>query len=333
MAMTGREISDKKIKNRCFIYLESLPSFVKGYYNYMSGKSESSKVQYLCNLKKFLEYIKGDENVKDMTLEEILSIKTSTLRNYFYGYLPEEQGISKMTCTVYYSALKCFYEYLMKDLNCLKSNPLDNVQRPVDDKDRQPVSLTKDQVEDLISCIENEPYKHKNVELYKAYCSRDKAMIYLGITTGMRVGTVSQLNIEDVDLENGVITVVTKGGKEQSFGICKAEKRFLEEWLSRRDKISRPNETALFVGQSGVRLEPGCINKIVHKYSGMIGKPISFHKLRSTCATLLYEKTRDVYQVSNMLGHRNVTTTQRYINRNSQTKINDASTMGDMFNI
>ena len=341
MTMTGRELTDQNWKRRTMNQLATLPQFVSDYYNYLSGKSEKTKLDYIRKVKNILEFLPNEADAQydpigeltDNTLYKFKDIPVRVLRKYFYSYLPEVKGASKSTCATYYSAIRSFFQFLIDDevVSGMNANPMNRVQRPVDDKEHQPFSLTKEEVHLIMTNIDNHEYKGRNRAFREAMRARDKVIIYLSLTTGMRVGTLTELNVDDVDYETQTITVVSKGGREEIFALTDKTMDHMVDWLDARCVMANAGEDALFVHQHGGRMSPNAVAGMLDKFSKGISRPISPHKLRSTCATTMYEKTHDIYAVSDYLGHKQVTTTQRYISKTADKHRKGANIVEDAF--
>ena len=155
--------------------------------------------------------------------------------------------------------------------------------------------------------INNNPY-HKNV-------NRDKLIFSLGVTTGLRVSAISQLNIEDIDLEHNKLQVIEKGDKYRVVEFGNNLNEQFRLYLKDRTKYYKDVDTnALFISQKKQRLSNNAIRELLAKYAdGVTDKHVSAHTLRRTSANLLYNKTGDIYLVGNHLGHADISTTKRYI--------------------
>lgn len=145
---------------------------------------------------------------------------------------------------------------------------------------------------------------------------RDVAILELLYATGIRVGELVGLDIDDVDRERNVVRVFGKGRKERTvpFGIPAA--RALGQWLllGRPVLAADTARAALFVGSRGARIDPRAVRTMVHQRIAEVpGAPdIGPHGLRHTAATHLLEGGADLRAVQEILGHASLTTTQLY---------------------
>jgi integrase/recombinase XerC len=145
---------------------------------------------------------------------------------------------------------------------------------------------------------------------------RDVAMLELLYATGIRVGELVGLDVDDVDHERGVVRVLGKGRKERMVPFGRPAARTLEQWLER----GRPGlyadgaGGALFLGVRGARIDPRAVRTLVHRrIADVPGAPdIGPHGLRHTAATHLLEGGADLRSVQELLGHASLATTQLY---------------------
>ncbi len=145
---------------------------------------------------------------------------------------------------------------------------------------------------------------------------RDAAVVELLYGTGMRVGELVGLDIDDVDLRGGVARVLGKGAKERTVPFGAPARRAVEAWLDRgRPRLVVDGSgAALFLGRRGRRVDPRQVRTMVHELLGHLeGAPdLGPHGLRHSAATHLLEGGADIRVVQEMLGHASLATTQLY---------------------
>jgi integrase/recombinase XerC len=145
---------------------------------------------------------------------------------------------------------------------------------------------------------------------------RDVAILELLYATGIRVGELCGLDVDDVDGERRVVRVLGKGRKERSVPFTLPAERALDEWLARgRPKLARAGSgAALFVGVRGGRVDQRAVRTLVHaRLAEVPGAPDPGpHGLRHTAATHLLEGGADLRTVQELLGHASLATTQIY---------------------
>jgi integrase/recombinase XerC len=145
---------------------------------------------------------------------------------------------------------------------------------------------------------------------------RDVAMLELLYATGMRVGELCGLDVDDIDRDRNVVRVFGKGRKERTvpFGLPAAAA--IDAWLVRgRGRLARPGSgAALFLGARGGRIDQRTVRTLVHRrIADVPGAPdLGPHGLRHTAATHLLEGGADLRSVQELLGHASLATTQRY---------------------
>jgi len=145
---------------------------------------------------------------------------------------------------------------------------------------------------------------------------RDAAILELLYATGIRVGELCGLDIDDLDRERNVVRVFGKGRKERMVPFGLPARRALELWLTSGRPVVRRDGAgaALFLGARGQRIDPRAVRRLVHeRIAGVEGAPdIGPHGLRHTAATHLLEGGADLRSVQELLGHSSLATTQIY---------------------
>jgi len=184
----------------------------------------------------------------------------------------------------------------------MNENPLVSLFSPKQEK-VLPNFLTQSEIERLI----------ESIPLDNPLGIRDRAIIEVLYSTGVRIGELVQLNLSDVK-GNRQILIRGKGNKERIVFLgdyaVKSLKRYLEEV---RPKLVRDiRETALFLSRFGTRLTCRSIERMMEKYGIQLGKDISPHTIRHSFATHLLENGADLRAVQELLGHSDLSTTQKY---------------------
>ena len=156
--------------------------------------------------------------------------------------------------------------------------------------------------------------KHLSNILHEYRALRNLALVDLLFATGMRVGEVSALNLEDFSVSESVFRVKGKGGRERlAFVVDEQTLRIQQEHLQLRSHLVSHSE-ALFLNASGKRLSTQGIANIIAQFRKAAGieRHITPHMLRHTVATLLLRNGVDIRVVQEFLGHASIATTQRY---------------------
>jgi len=139
---------------------------------------------------------------------------------------------------------------------------------------------------------------------------RDRAILELFFSTGLRVSELCALNRDSLDLTQGEFSIRGKGGKIRLVFISPAAKKALKNHLDHR----KDTEEALFTSQNNTRLTPRSIERLIHFYATKAGivKKVTPHTLRHSFATDLLRNGADLRSVQLLLGHSNISTTQIY---------------------
>ena len=260
------------------------------------GLAKNTLESYKLDLEGFMAYCRQKG-------EEELPISD---RNLILGYLLKlkQMGRSPATVSRRISALKTFYKYLINE-GIRDDDPTANLESPRPGQ-RLPRVLNPDEVDLLLS----QPRVGEPAGI------RDKAMLELIYATGIRVTEMVSLDLEHVNLEQGLVRCLGKGSRERIVPLGRVACKYVAEYLARgRAKLTRNRPcTALFVNQRGNRLSRQGFWKIIKKYGrqARIEKELMPHTLRHSFATHLLENGADLRSVQEMLGHADITTTQIY---------------------
>ena len=156
------------------------------------------------------------------------------------------------------------------------------------------------------------PYSETDIERLKEHCEniRDKAIIYLLMSTGCRVSEICNLDRDALDFNSKEITVLGKGNKERTVFLDDVTIMVMTRYLSQR----KDTESALFVGKRHNRLTPCGVRKMIQKVAQKAGVENAHpHKFRRTLATTLIDHGMDIQNVAQILGHERLDTTLKYI--------------------
>ena len=257
--------------------------------------SENTFQSYKRDILQYKTYI--EENDLDYTKVEDTDIK---------NYLKYLEGLNKKTTTIsrHLASIRLFYNFLLKNKKT-KIDPTLGIQSPKIEK-KAPSILTSEE----ITLFLEQP---KNVDLKG---TRDKAMLELAYATGMRVTEIISLNVEDVNVVEGVVKCKTRT-KTRTIPLGKISLQSLTEYLQKARKalIKDDNEKALFVNVNGTRLTRQGFWKIIkfYKEQANITTEITPHVLRHSFATHLLQNGADLKSIQAMLGHSDISSTQVYM--------------------
>jgi integrase/recombinase XerC len=198
------------------------------------------------------------------------------------------------------AAIRSFFKYLMRE-GKVRKNPAELVSTPKKDK-KVPYHLDIDEVTSLVTA----PAGADLLAL------RDRAILEALYSSGLRVSELTGLNVGGVDLEEGLVRVLGKGGKERIVPLGSHARSAISDYLLARK--NPPYDAPLLVNARGGRLTSRSVGRIVDKYILHIAamKKISPHTLRHTFATHLLEGGADLRSIQELLGHASLSTTQKY---------------------
>ncbi len=275
-------------------------------------------------LGEFLDYLRHERNSSAYTITAYrrdlgqffayLEERGLTLRQvdnlHIRGFLAflHERRLKKSTLARKLAAVRSFFRFGVKK-KWFAENPAKAVSTPKQEK-RVPSFLTEEEMSDLLEI----PRGTRPLDL------RDKAILELLYATGIRVGELVGINIEDFSLSERSVRVRGKGKKERivPFG-RKAEER-LREYLRVRAELlrSRIGERALFLNYQGGRISPRSIERIVDRSIRLtaVRRKISPHSLRHSFASHLLGRGADLRVIQELLGHESLATTQKYTHLN-----------------
>lgn len=199
------------------------------------------------------------------------------------------------------SHLRSFCNILAKK-KIISNNFFNDLSNPKIEK-KLPIVATIKEIDQLIDSI----------DLTKKYGIRDKSIIEIIYSTGMRVSELHKLNLGDIDLEMNQAIVFGKGNKYRSVIFGNSAKNLLKKYLLNRDKF-KINEKAFFLNNRGERLSIRTIQYIVKKYVSLssIDNKFHTHTLRHSFATHLLDGGADLRVVQELLGHSSAKTTEIY---------------------
>lgn len=219
------------------------------------------------------------------------------------GFIAEQinSGLNKTSAGRRLAAVRSFFRFLHRE-GYIKSNPAKVVSTPKKPK-MLPKFLT---VDDVFSLIE----KPQGIGFMVA---RDKAILELLYSSGIRVSELSGLDMGDIDLREGLVKVKGKGRKERIVPVGSKAIEAIRSYLVER-MLLKKKDKALFLNRNGSRITERSIRRIVVKYARMvlIDGRIGPHTLRHTFATHLLQAGADLRTIQELLGHSSLSTTQKY---------------------
>ena len=271
---------------------------IQAYENYLTkvkGASANTIASYMRDIRQFSQWLGDNSQVNVMDASQL------NIRD-FMEHLSAE-GRSAATISRSLASLKNFYLYLVSS-GFLEKSPVMDLHVDRGEK-KLPQILTGREIELLLAqpvCVDHKGY-------------RDKAMLEVMYATGMRVSELINLNVDDVNLDQGVIKCAG-AKKTRSIPLYPMALRALTIYLNdiRGAMVADPEESALFVNVGGARMSRQGFWKILKHYqeTARIEKEITPHMLRHSFAVHLLENGADVGSLQELMGHCDISSTQMY---------------------
>jgi integrase/recombinase XerC len=210
-------------------------------------------------------------------------------------------GLSPRSVQRRLSAVRGFFNYLLRE-RIVPSNPAMDIRAPKAAK-RLPGTLDVDQLNQLL-----------NIPPENALAVRDKAIMELFYSSGLRLDELVGLDLPQLDLADRTVRVLGKGRKTRIVPVGRKADAALRVWLRERVALAGTDETAVFVGKSGSRLKHRAIQLRIAYWARRKGLPshVHPHLFRHSFATHLLESSKDLRGVQELLGHADISTTQIY---------------------
>jgi integrase/recombinase XerC len=244
-------------------------------------------------------------------------------------------GLSPRSIQRRLSAVRSFYEFLLREGRDgaargpaaasarpgpgarIRVNPADDVRAPKVAR-RLPATLDPDQMARLLEIPPGD-----------ALTARDRAIMELLYSSGLRLSELVGLDTASLDLRDGTVRLLGKGGKARIVPVGRAAARALSAWLRERSSLARQGETALFIGRSGRRLGARAVQVRVAHWARRqgLGMHVHPHLFRHSFASHLLESSGELRGVQELLGHADISSTQIYTHLDFQhlARIYDAT--------
>jgi len=275
-------------------------------------------------VERYLEHLKLERRLSDHTarsyrrdlacladfcdkheISRFTELKSHQLRRF--AALSHAGGLAPRSIQRRLSGVRSFMKYLIRE-GVMKSNPGADVAAPQVGR-RLPGTLDADQMARLLQIEGSEPDT-----------VRDRAMLELFYSSGLRLAELTGLDLGDVDLADGTVRVTGKGNKTRVVPVGRFARESVTAWLAIRSEFAGAGEMALFVSNRGTRISPRTVQNRVRYWAQRAGLShrVYPHLFRHSFATHLLESSSDLRSVQEMLGHADISTTQIYTHLNFQ---------------
>ena len=280
--------------------MESTIHVFLSYLRVERGLAQNTILAYGRDLKRFAEFLRKrhKQRLEDVTREDVVDFLSSLYK----------EKLDSRSVARYLVSLRGIYKFTMME-GMVDTDPTENLESPKI-RNSLPTYLRVEEINKLLEA----PNLATPIGL------RDRAMLEVLYSTGLRVSELLNLRISDIDMRIGCVRCIGKGDKERLVPIGRKAIEAVEQYLAQsRPKFARPSSPpphnqVLLLTRIGRRLSRVGIWKILHDYGmrlGLRGR-LTPHKLRHSFATHLLERGADLRSVQLMLGHADISTTQIY---------------------
>lgn len=332
-------MKEHEIIRQCEEIENELPRFLRGFFAYLRGNVlPMTRHAYVHDIKFFCDYLIKEttlseaecpRDIKLSDFEQIQAVDVNIFIDYCRRYEVEhDESIvvyenSNKTLARKKSSLSVMFKQLYRD-GLLPKNITDGFDpiRVPKAGEREIKALQDDEVMIMLDAVSTGSHlTQKEHQFWEKTKKRDKAILLLFLTYGLRLSELQQLNVSSFNFSRGEFTIYRKRAKESNMplnqSVTQAVRDYIEEERVSDDRLSDENKDALFLSLQGKRMTDRQIRQMVKKYTA-IGlatsrdKGYSPHKLRATAATSLIGRGNSIYDVQALMDHEQVTTTQLY---------------------
>ncbi len=341
---------EHSILDQCEKIEAELPKWMRGYFMYLkTSVLPMTRLSYLSDIRFFFNYLITDSVLCEKGYDSISRIQpgdldelTSVDVNIFIDYCRRYKKTDKDGNTVIYenrnsalshkkSSVSVLFKYLYRDGLVSKNitDGFDPIRMPKPGE-REIKALQDDEVMKMLDAVTTGSGLTKSeLKYWDKTKYRDKLILLLLVTYGLRLSELQQLNISSFNFDRGEFKIYRKRGKESIMPVNRTISEAFEEYMDlerpKDEDLKEENRDALLLSLQGSRLTDRQIRQIVKKYTSIsLGTSrdmgYSPHKLRATAATSLIGRGNSIYDVQELLDHDNVTTTQLYAAHKLNTK-------------
>ena len=336
-----------EIEENCGKLERQLPGFMRGYFAYLKGNVlPLTRYNYLKDVKFFCQYLidetdltqaKTTKEIKLTEFAEIKAVDVNIFIDYCRQYTVEKDDVitvyenSNKTLARKKSSVSVLFKQLYRD-GLLEENITDGFDpiRVPKAGEREIKALQDDEVMIMLDAVSTGTHlTDKERQFWEKTKKRDKAILILFLTYGLRLFELQQLNVSSFNFSRGEFKIYRKRDKEAVMPLNRSVTEVVEDYIEnerpREDRIAEGHEDALFLSIQGKRMTERAIRDLVKKYTS-IGMATSRkagyspHKLRATAATSLIGRGNSIFDVQALMDHEQVTTTQLYADHKMNVK-------------
>lgn len=344
---------DNVIKRENDIYLQcealekELPSFLRGYFAYLKGNVlPMTRLAYLHDVKFFFQYLISEtdltraETPSRISLEDLQEIQAADV-NMFIDYCRRYKVETENTVYMYEntnktlarkkSSVSVLFKYLYRD-GLVEKNITDGFDpiRVPKPGEKEIKALQDDEVMIMLDAVTSGAGLTEHEKCYWQKTKlRDKAILIMFLTYGLRLSELQQLNVSSFNFGRGEFKIYRKRGKESIMPLNNSVTAVIHDYIDNErlpdDRLEEQHKGALFLSLQGKRMTDRQIRELVKKYTSIALKTshsagYSPHKLRATAATSLIGRGNSIFDVAALLDHEQVTTTQLYARQKANVK-------------
>lgn len=344
---------DNVIKRENDIYLQcealekELPSFLRGYFAYLKGNVlPMTRLAYLHDVKFFFQYLISEtdltraETPSRISLEDLQEIQAADV-NMFIDYCRRYKVETENTVYMYEntnktlarkkSSVSVLFKYLYRD-GLVEKNITDGFDpiRVPKPGEKEIKALQDDEVMIMLDAVTSGAGLTEHEKCYWQKTKlRDKAILIMFLTYGLRLSELQQLNVSSFNFGRGEFKIYRKRGKESIMPLNNSVTAVIHDYIDNErlpdDRLEEQHKDALFLSLQGKRMTDRQIRELVKKYTSIALKTshsagYSPHKLRATAATSFIGRGNSIFDVAALLDHEQVTTTQLYARQKANVK-------------
>lgn len=332
-------LKEQEIFEKCQEIQDELPRYLNGFFMYLKGNVlPMTRLAYLQDIRFFCNYLIHETDLteaklpKEIKLEELDSIRAADV-NLFIDYCRRYKVEKEKTVYIYEndkkslsrkkSSISVLFKYLYRDEMVRKNitDGFDPIKTPKPGE-REIKALQDDEVMRMLDAVSTGGnLTKKEREFWEKTKKRDKAILILFLTYGLRISELQQLNVSSFNFNRGEFKIYRKRGKESIMPLNQSVEKtvlaYINEERAADEALTEQHKDALFLSLQGKRMTERQIRELAKKYTS-IGMATSRsagyspHKLRATAATSLIGRGNSIFDVQALLDHENVTTTQLY---------------------